>query len=306
MPRPEQDVRKRHTNPGRDCTPEADGLIDYGLDNFLVAYKKLNFGWEAAVTFAANHIPFPACLEGDDEVVHRAYLHNCDRRYFCQSVWEAQSLCRKGMAQKRATLESMLLVAEITIEEVAKQLSLPVATVIAYEKLFFNILDRRKDSAFIAEVVYPDGRFIETFDDYMKTEDVANVLKRIGYNTTAFEVLYWAGFRSGILHSMSGPSTPGQLEALIMANGLLLARSGFLSQQMNASGLHIAKTLLAAAKQGGEETKSTSPMAAMGAIFINELKRVKGAEADEHIDKRIGIRNEKAAKAKVIDVPPHT
>jgi hypothetical protein len=39
--------------------------------------------------------------------------------------------------------------------------------VIAYEKLFFNVLDRKKDHSYIASVVYPEGRLVEAAEDYI-------------------------------------------------------------------------------------------------------------------------------------------
>jgi len=266
------------------------GVIDYDLDRFLDAYTNLGFGWHAVKTLAVNRQDFPTCLEGEDEIVFRAYLHNCSKRYFCQEVWEAEMLKKQSMHQSRSILEAMLLATDATPEAVADHLGLSLPTVLAYEKLFFNIFDRRQDELFLASVAYPHGRFVETFDTYSASEPLHMLLRRLGYNTSMANVLHWGGLRSGLLEKLaSSATTPSQLEALIMANGYMLAQAGFMNQQANSTGLHHAKTLLTAAKAGGEDNAPVTPFASLGSLLRGEIKRVKGAEQDMHIKQRMGL-----------------
>ena len=103
---------------------------------------------------------------------------------------------------------------------------------------------------------------VEMFDDYLRNEDLGNLLIRTGYNNGAEHVLHFAGFRSGLVHSLANGNTmPNQLEALFMANGYLLARNGWFNQRSHAAGLNNARNLLQAAKQGGIEDQKPSPFA---------------------------------------------
>jgi hypothetical protein len=125
---------------------------------------------------------------------------------------------------------------------------------------------------FIKNVVYPDGRMVEMFDDYLKNEDLGRILLRTGYNNGAEHVLHFAGFKSGLLNTLaSGNTMPAQLEALFMANGYLLARNGWLNQRADAVGLYNARSIMQAAKQGGVEETKPSPFTGVADIISNEL-----------------------------------
>ena len=276
--------RPSHSDPG------VSGNIDYNQGRFVNAYVNLGFGWLVANEFSRLNIPFPSCLQAEDQVVFQAYLHNCNKRYYCHHIWEANMIKNHSLAHKRNTLEALLLVENMTIEEAADHLNIPVPVVRAYEKLFFNILDRRKDAQFLAQVVYPNHRFVETFDNYFKEEAFDMLLKRNGYNAGAFYSMHWSGCRSNLVQLMTGASTPAELELYLFANAYVMARSGVVNQQANTAGLRHAQALLTAAKHGGEEQASTSPMEALGTILTAEVERVKGAQADEHALKRMGLQ----------------
>jgi hypothetical protein len=56
-----------------------------------------------------------------------------------------------------------------------------------------------------------------------------------------------------------------------MANGYLLARNGWLNQRANAVGLHNARNILQAAKQGGVEEQKPSPFTGVADILSSEM-----------------------------------
>jgi len=129
--------------------PYAEGLVPYEMEHFLESYTNVRFGWAAVLTLARNHLQFPGVLEGDDEVLWRAYLHNCDSKYFSQDIWEAQMLTRPDMIHYRRVVEALCLIPEATIQKIAETTRLRYGVVQAYEKLFFNVLDRKLDELFI-------------------------------------------------------------------------------------------------------------------------------------------------------------
>jgi hypothetical protein len=100
-------------------------------------------------------------------------------------------------------------------------------------------------------------------------------------------VLHFAGFRSGLLNNLSsGTSTPGQLESLFMANGYLLAKNGWLNQRSHAVGLHNARNIMQAAKQGGAEEAKPSPFSGgISDILNNEMMQTLQTDAYSRLQK---------------------
>lgn len=259
-------------------------LQPHDAGHFAVAYKDLSFGWKTARLLARNHAPPPRCLEGDDEWVFRAYLANCSRRYKDDCVQGAILLRFGNLETERMVLEALLMAPDNTLEKVAKQMHYRLDVVTAYEKLFFNVMDRRADEAFIAAVVYPRTRLVEAFENYIANENLGTVLMRAGYNHGARDVLYAAGFPSATgMYSDASPDTVSKLEASIMANGYFLARHGFLNQQSNAQGMINARMLMAAGKVGGEGDKGPlSPFGSgVGLSLLDELTKVKRFDFNE-------------------------
>jgi hypothetical protein len=249
------------------------GVLDQASVRFIVAYKDLSLGWKSAKLLANSEIKFPCFLQGDDMWVFKAYMYCIDnKKFFNRAVAEARGLASNHMSRDNETIRALLISDEIDYKYISRRTSLSEDTIKAYERLFFNIVDRKQDHMFIKNVVYPDGRMVEMFDDYLKNEDLGKILMRTGYNNGAEHVLHFAGFKSGLVHSLAnGNDMPAQLEALFMANGYLLARNGWLNQRANAVGLHNARNILQAAKQGGVEEQKPSPFTGVADILSSEM-----------------------------------
>lgn len=243
----------------------------------LSAYKDMAFGWKLADAMARRHLPCPGIIEGDDEIIFRAYLQRCNPKYKDTGVTGALAISL-GLPHVRSTLEGMLLAEDATVEKVAAMMHLDDLVVLAYEKLFFNILDRKADAHFIAQVVYPSGRLEEYIPNYHQKADLSTQVKRIGYNRGMVYVAELAGYRVGLLRNLTGPDAAARLEADIMANALFLASTGWLNQ--NSSGLHAARTLLAAAKQAGQEQQTPSSFASLGKSLLAEMTQIHTERAE--------------------------
>lgn len=249
------------------------GVLDQASARFIIAYKDLSLGWKSAQLLANSDIAFPCFLQGDDLWLFKAYLYCIDsKKFFNRAVAEARGLASNHMSRDNETINALLISDDVDYKYISRRTSLGEDTVKAYERLFFNIVDRKQDHMFIKNVVYPDGRMVEMFDDYLKNEDLGKILIRTGYNNGAEHVLHFAGFKSGLVHSLAnGNDMPAQLEALFMANGYLLARNGWLNQRANAVGLHNARNILQAAKQGGVEEQKPSPFTGVADILSSEM-----------------------------------
>jgi hypothetical protein len=274
LPDPSQDVLKDHYKIG--TVGSIAGIEDPELGRFLYAYKDLQFGWNFARTMAANALPMPPVFQERDEWVWRAYLYALDKKKFRDPVIrEALTFTGHNMQKERAVLHALLINPKATIEDVALRLNRDKDVISAYECLFFNVHDRRDDHLYISSIVYPQGRLVEMYEHYIRNESLEMILLRAGYNHGPEDVLYFAGFPSDLLMQHIGNDVPARLEAMIMANGYLLAKNGWLNQGAGAAGMSNARLLMSAAKQGGQ-TETQSPFNNDGGrILMAELQRVK-------------------------------
>jgi len=268
---------------------------------FILAYRDLSLGWKSARYMALNNVPFPCFLQGNDLWLFKAYLYCLDsKKFFSKAVAEALGLASYNMRRDGETINALLMSDNVDYKFISKRTALQEDTIKAYEKLFFNIQDRKDDYMFVKNVVYPDGRMVEMFDDYLKNEDLGKILMRTGYNNGADHVLHFAGFKSGLMHNLANSDTmPSQLEALFMANGYLLARNGWLNQRANAVGLHNARNILQAAKQGGVEETKPSPFSSVSASLSGELMGALKADSEIRLTK---IQDAYKVKADIVDV----
>lgn len=245
-----------------------------GVQRFIAAYRDMDFGWRYVRALVTNKLPFMgAPLNGDDEVLFRAYLFCRDpKRYKSPDIELALALAMGQMTASRATVEGLLLAADSSLKAVAKTTGMPVEAIQAFERLFFNVVDRKEDTMYLQSIVYPHGRMVELVEGYMETTGLRELIRRAGYNNGAADVLYLMGASSSALDAMAQAVAPKQLESLMMAYGYVLARNGGMNQSRGA-GLNNAKALLTAGKLGGE-TIDDSPMDVnVSAVLKAEMMR---------------------------------
>lgn len=287
LPENEEFVTSNY-NAGGTNSSVLHGPLDKASNRFILAYKDLSLGWKSARILAMSNTSFPCFISGDDLWLFKAYLYCVDStKFFNRHVAEARGLASHYMFRNSETINALLIADQVDYKYISKKTSLSENTLKAYEKLFFNIQDRKDDHMFLKDVVYPDGRMVELFEDYLKNEDLGRILIRTGYNNGADHVLHFAGFRSGLLNNLSsGTSTPGQLESLFMANGYLLAKNGWLNQRSHAVGLHNARNIMQAAKQGGAEEAKPSPFSGgISDILNNEMMQTLQTDAYSRLQK---------------------
>ena len=249
--------------PGDSQDSESCRLLpgyERSIAKFSLAYRELAYGWKVATYFARHHQPFPGVFYKEDSVVYQAYLAQCNFSYATEAIKTAYSIAGEhSRRHTKWTLQAALIDKEATLENVSDNLKLPPSVVSTYEKLFFNVLDRKKDATFLAQTVYPDTRLVEMFDRYLNREGLGELLLRAGYNNGIKDVLYMAGFGGDLLAKLGSENPSMQLEARIMGNGFLLARNGWLNQRTDATGIIHAKGVLQSAKMAGEQNSSNQP-----------------------------------------------
>lgn len=234
---------------------------DWGPDpevsRFTTLYSRQDFGWSCTKLMVDHHIPFPGgLLHGDDELLFRAYMFMTHpRAYPSKDVQQALAIRTNQLRNVRHTVEGLLLHRDATIPGVAALSNMPVGAIQAYERLFFNVLDRKDDVMYLQQLVYPHGRVVELLAGYYERESLGAIARRAGYNNGPTDVMYFMGASNSSLEALQRVSVPDMYEKLVMAFGYLIARNGGLSQANNA-GINNAKALLTAGKLGGSDTGS--------------------------------------------------
>ena len=102
---------------------------------------------------------------------------------------QALMLRQPGMKMKRALLEALLIMPDVTLERIASISCLSVKAVKIYSELWFDVRERFDDAAYIAGIVYPETRLVELQPDYFATVDPVQLLLRAAHNTGSVEVL---------------------------------------------------------------------------------------------------------------------
>lgn len=244
------------------------------VQRFISAYRDMDFGWRYVRALVQHRLPFHgAVIEGDDEVLFRAYMFCRDpKRYPSPDVELALALSLGQMRASRVTVEGMLLSQGATVVDVANELKLPAEAILAYERLFFNVIDRKDDTAYLQSIVYPHGRMVEMVEGYFENADLNQLIRRAGYNNGKEDVMYLMGASSSALDAMLQTSNTKQMESLMMTYGYMLARNGGLNQ-LRTPGVNNARALLTAGKLGGETLDNTPLTQDLSATLKEEMMR---------------------------------
>lgn len=242
---------------------------------FTENYKRPDIGWRLAKLYCEKGRSFPVTMRGEDQWVFRAYAYLRTGRADPDLTRALALGTRREWSQETDVLKALLLVDGITVDDVARHTGFPRDTVAAFERLFFNVLSRREDIMYIRNLVNPDGRLVEMFDDYLRHEPLGRMLIKAGYRNGVEDVLFMSGTgRSGLLAaSANSKDVARKLEAWLMANGYIAARNGFMNQSVNSRGIQDAKVLIAAALQGGQQDDEENPLSSVGSSMESELRR---------------------------------
>lgn len=299
IPNDDDNVLVDHYRRTNDFVNRDLGLDDADLARFLRNYKDMGFGWNFARTLARNGLDFPPAATSTDDWLWRAYLYNRNKaKYRDETIMRTLAYITPGSRMQKSIMHALLANEHITPKVVAEAMNIPVEVIQAYQHLFFDIEGRRDDFAFIAALVYPHGRVVEFYADYIHTEALENLLLRAGYNNGVEDVLYFAGMRNTLVMKHANLETIAKLEAMFMSNGYILARNGWLNG--NGPGLGHARALMAAAKQGGQDQRESPLTPQYGSEIYQEVVTFQRHQFTRH---RRDLER-KEAEAKVTEVIP--
>lgn len=258
--------------------------------HYATCYKNLQFGWDIAQALADENIPFPAFLEGDDLYVWRAYNYIIGNED--PVIASALALNSRDNQQTAATIKALLISKDVTPTFVSAKTSIPVEVITAYEKLFFNVLDRKKDHAYIASIVYPNGRMVEAMENYLEETGIGDLMLRAGHNKGTDHVLYASGLGDNPFARADVAEGATMLDSMFMADGCLYAGLGWLHQRRNAMPITNARLSIQAGKMGKGEQQQHVGFLGIGETLRNEIITVGQYKAEAQ------------RRAEVLDITP--
>lgn len=256
------------------------------IDRFLVAYRDLAFGYHFVRALIKCGCELPPDVSEQELIDFYWFERTGEPR---GAIVETLALHHPSSHFLENSVQAFLLTFE-PFDAIAKKTGINANVLRTYEKLFFNVRARREESLFIANIVYPEHRLVETMEGYTREADFAALLKRSAYNNGLDDVSYFVGLQVESVtatHNSSAREMANRLESSIMANGYYLARNGFINQR-SSTGVSSAKSLLVAAKQGGDDNSEQDNYGAtsIGDSLVKELQEVKGGEMLQRIEKQ--------------------
>lgn len=250
--------------------------------HYAECHRNLQFGWEFAQNIIKDpDFTFPAILHGDDLYVWRAYKYL--QGYNDSVISAALALTLPHNKTLKEQINALLISKDITPSFISRRLGIDINTVIAYEKLFFNVLDRKKDHAFIASVVYPEGRLVEAAEDYIESTGMGDILLRAGFSKGANHILYAGGLIDNPYDNQDAAAAAERLDRIFLADGCLYATMGWANQRNNARPIINAKASIIAGKMGKNDN-ATSGMKCItpGDIIRGEVATVAKLKMEAH------------------------
>jgi len=190
-------------NVKRDVSPYIPWPDD-DCERFAICYSDPAFGFKFVRTLVQKNMPMPGQLDGDDEILFRAYLYLSNPRlYRDENVIRALALTMPSMRASESKLQALLVSRDATSAKVGAILTLPERLVRTYEILFFNVLDRREDTIYLNQLVFPNGRLDEYFDAYLEGSSMRSLMMRAGIDNGVDEAAFLGGFNRSMIDGIS-------------------------------------------------------------------------------------------------------
>jgi hypothetical protein len=236
------------------------------------------------IEFVLRKEPLPPAVW--EACLRRAHYHfGCDGGHPDPVLLEVEQLALPSGRFKRQVLQALLVSSDCSYTQIAGWLDLGEPAVRLYELLYFNVRNRYAETAYVAGLIFPEGRL-----QLLKTDAVDSIpfearLLMAGYLYGAPEVLWLAGMNT----DQTPPSITQSLkefEETLLQNAVKLARSGALNAS-SAPGIAHGKSLLVS-KRNVEPLKDSArenhlPDISLGNAILLSMRRKTDKEAEEEI-----------------------
>jgi len=280
----------------------AEDDVGYKTEMFARCYSDPSFVWNLVRMYSLLEEPLPI-EESYELITYKGY----------DIIREAYNFLRFGEGSEdlifavsidsnmdpytKNVLRALLLVEDVSCEQITQKTGIPERVVRIYEELFYNVWDRQDDQLFIASLINPEGAFAELNPNYQARTDYAELLRRTGYKYNIEDVLSLAGLRGYEVNGTT-QNLVAEFENRLMANALFLANTGFMNSRNNV-GISNAKNLLAAAKHGGDTDTAQTDNIGLGGIastMAEEIKIVGMDVAESTRIKKVAFEEERLLK----------
>lgn len=247
-------------------------------EHYISCHMDLSFGAHVVEHFAKHpELPFPAFLHNEDAYLWRAYKFA--QGFHDPVISGALALKTPGMQYQRDKIEALLLADDVhygDYEYIENQTSIPAAEIAAYEKLFYNVMDRKEDHKYIESIVYPDGKL-----EYRKEEYIANaapglLMKEVAYTKDITSLLYLLGTsKENPFQSLSAAQAAGEISKQLILDGLVYVHCGI----YDAAQFRFAQKLLNAMWIGKQDSAISDSEAVLVDDSIREMAQESAAKA---------------------------
>jgi len=181
-----------------------------------------DFGWRLARHYHESGIWLPADIT---EWPLRMAFYHLQGHTIDENMRTVIALAASpDFKRENILLRAYLLCEELSPQDVADRLALPIEVVFRYAELFFNVIDRRGERTYIAGIACPGTRIETLRQKEADTLDAERVALQLALDEGAAAVDDFAGMTSDWLEGK--PLAP-ELEARVMTNALRMAVAGF-------------------------------------------------------------------------------
>lgn len=241
--------------------------------HYAECFADMAFGWHFADAVRNGDKPFPSTLRGPDQCVWRAYRFlQGDPDPLMEQVVALQTPGNKGIATQ---IKALLLTGTYGFNQIAEKMGIHPEVVVAYEKLCFNIVDRNEDHAFIANLVYPEGRLVEGKEDYLAQATLEELMLRAGYTHGVDHILYLSGLsNSHPYRSFDTSMGAAELDQMFIMDGCLFASSGWMHTKSHDRPISNARLSIQASKMGNNDTGDSGQIVTLADTFRGEIEEM--------------------------------
>jgi len=216
--------------------------------------------------------------------LRRAHYHfSCTAGHPDPVLLEVEQLALPSGRFKRQVLQALLVSSDCSYTQIAGWLDLGEPVIKLYELLYFNIRNRYAETAYVAGLIFPEGRMQLLKTDAADSLPFEARLLMAGYLYGAPEVLWLAGINT----DQTPPSVTQSLkefEETLLQNAVKLARSGALNAS-SSPGIAHGKSLLAAKRNGDASNnparENHMPDISLGDAIMLSMRRKTTEEVEQ-------------------------
>lgn len=301
MPHDRSRMLRFRATPAELAQMDDDNLL---ASELTFAYGCMDFGWLYAKEVVRAGIPFPAIVDGKDLWIWKAYYYLKTGRPnpVIEEAMQLAGVDHKRHKMTKTTIDSLLVSKQGDCRVVADTLSIPYDVVQAYETLFFNVMDRKRDQTAMLNLVYPEGRLVEMQENYAEVVSTRNLLIRAGYNQGSAYVKYFTGLDDELLTGFAAGQAATQFEAQVMALGLILSDLGMVNSVRHNKSIAYSKQMVQAAKQGGQDGDALDVFEHIGRRLRRDLEDHLQPQADARAKFFSGLKKAQPVEASEVEV----